>query len=158
MSGKPQFHIKFCCIFESFGVIRQILCWERCPRGRRSSARNGVSPLGTGGSNPSLSARVRSVSERCPSGLRSTIGNRVCGLKFTPWVQIPLSPPFLWPGPARREDYKPRQVRKEAAVVISPGAAVSLAFPVSLMRLDFKGIPCPIWYLQESIDRRYSMR
>jgi len=26
------------------------------------------------------------------------------------------------------------------------------------MRLDFKGILCPIWYLQESIDRRYSMR
>jgi len=33
-----------------------------------------------------------------------------------------------WPGPAQREGYEPRQVRKEAAVVASPCAAGRLAF------------------------------
>jgi hypothetical protein len=31
--------------------------------------------------------------ETCPSGLRSTLGKRVCG--NVSWVQIPASPPFI---------------------------------------------------------------
>ena len=40
------------------------------------------------GSNPTPSAPVR---DRCPSGLRSTIGNRV-GVKSPSWVRIPPDP------------------------------------------------------------------
>ena len=51
-------------------------------------------------------------------------------LKRVPRVQIPLSPPdkkIEKPGPAQREGYEPRQVRKKAAVVANPCAAASLA-------------------------------
>ena len=47
-----------------------------------------------------------------------------------PRVQIPLSPPdtkIEKPGPAQREGYETRQVRKKAAVVANPCAAASLA-------------------------------
>src|SRR5690606_34673521 len=40
------------------------------------------------------SSPVRGAMERCPSGRRSTIGNRVC-VTSVPRVRIPLSPPVI---------------------------------------------------------------
>ncbi len=58
--------------------------------------------------------------ERCPSGRRGTIGNRVC-VNSAPWVRIPPSPPqsknLLIAGSCATKSREPRQVRKEATVV-----------------------------------------
>ena len=58
--------------------------------------------------------------ERCPSGRRGTIGNRVC-VNSAPRVRIPPSPPQpgypLIAGSCATKSREPRQVRKEATVV-----------------------------------------
>jgi hypothetical protein len=61
-----------------------------------------------------------------------------CVREIVPRVQIPLSPPEIqWlkkPGPAQREGYESRQVRKEAAVVVVLCAAGRLAFIKAVTR------------------------
>ena len=49
------------------------------------------------------------------------------GSTIFPIFRFVISLDYKWPGPAQREGYEPRQVRKEAAVIASPCAAGRLA-------------------------------
>ena len=71
--------------------------------------------------------------ERCPSGRRSTIGNRVC-VNDVPRVRIPLSPPIMVisVGPLATRNCELRQVRKEATAAMDVGAGVWLALIATL--------------------------
>src|SRR5688572_11383693 len=84
-------------VFRSTAI--QITIGEVAESGRLRLIRNQVYPQGYRGFE-SLPLRCSSTLwERCPSGRRGTIGNRV--YRKVPRVRIPLSPPsdllsFLW--------------------------------------------------------------